>query len=70
MLHAEHMSLTLRAGALELVVRPPLGGAIEGLHWNGEGRRVPLLRESRAGADSVLDMASFQLVPHVNRIRG
>jgi aldose 1-epimerase len=70
MLHAEHMSLTLRAGTLELVLRPPLGGAIEGLHWNSEGRRVPLLRESRAGADSVLDMASFPLVPYVNRIRG
>lgn len=70
MLHAEHMSLTLRAGALELLLRPWLGGAIEGLHWIDGERRVPLLRESREGADSVLDMASFPLVPYVNRIRG
>ena len=70
MLHAEHMSLTLRAGALELVLRPDLGGAIEGFSWVGEGCRVPLLREGREGADSVLDMASFPLVPYVNRIRG
>lgn len=70
MLHAEHMPLTLRAGALELRLRPDLGGAIEGLAWIGEGRRVPLMRETRAGADSVLDMASFPLVPYVNRIRG
>ena len=70
MLHADHMPLTLRAGALELVLRPELGGSIAELTWAGEGRRVPLLRETRSGADSVLDMASFPLVPYVNRIRG
>ncbi|WP_338505327.1 aldose 1-epimerase [Sphingomonas kaistensis] len=70
MLHADHTPLTLRAGALELILRPELGGAIAGLAWVGEGRRVPLLRETRADTDSVLDMACFPLVPFVNRIRG
>jgi aldose 1-epimerase len=70
MLHAEHNLLTLRAGALELVLNPALGGAIRDLSWTGDGARVPLLRASRDGADSVLDMASFPLVPYVNRIRG
>jgi aldose 1-epimerase len=70
MLQGEHRSLTLRAGPLELVLEPGLGGAIRHLHWTGEGRRVPLLRPTREGADSVLDMASFPLVPYVNRIRG
>lgn len=62
--------LNLRAGNLELVLRPALGGAISAFRWHGGGRIVPLLRESREGADSVLDMASFPLVPYVNRIRG
>jgi aldose 1-epimerase len=70
MLHADHTPLTLRAGALELTLRPELGGAIAGLVWTGEGRRVPLLRETPADTDSVLDMACFPLVPFVNRIRG
>jgi aldose 1-epimerase len=70
MLHAEHNLPTLLAGALELILNPALGGAIRYLSWMGEGGRVPLLRASREGGDSVLDMASFPLVPYVNRIRG
>jgi aldose 1-epimerase len=68
MLQDDHM-LTLRAGDLELVLSPALGGAIRDLTWTGDGRRVPLLRCTREGAESVLDMASFPLVPYVNRIR-
>jgi aldose 1-epimerase len=70
MLQDEHNVLILRAGHLELVIDPALGGAIRDFKWSGEGRRVPLLRPTREGADSVLDMASFPLVPYVNRIRG
>lgn len=70
MLQDEHMSLTLRAGKLELVLDPALGGAIRAYTWVDGGRRVPLMRPSREGSDSVLDMASFPLVPFVNRIRG
>ena len=68
MLQDDHM-LTLRAGNLEMVLRPSLGGAIQDFTWSGEGRRVPLMRASRGDAASVLDMASFPLVPFVNRIR-
>lgn len=70
MLQADHNSLTLRAGDLELVLSPSLGGAIRQFSWIGGGQRVALLRESHANAKSVLDMASFPLVPYVNRIRG
>ena len=70
MLQGEHNLLTLRAGDLELVLSPGLGGAIRDFTWTGEGRRVPLLRPTREGADSVIDVASFPLVPYVNRIRG
>jgi aldose 1-epimerase len=69
MLHAEHNLLTLSGGEFELVLCPSLGGAIHGFSWVRDGQRVPLLRASREGADSVLDMASFPLVPYVNRIR-
>nr|WP_314446644.1 aldose 1-epimerase [uncultured Sphingomonas sp.] len=69
MLHGEHNRLTLRAGDLELVLDPSLGGAIRDFAWLGWDKRVPLLRPTREGADSVLDMASFPLVPYVNRIR-
>jgi aldose 1-epimerase len=70
MLQAEHNLLTLRAGDFELVLDPLLGGAIRDFTWTGDGRRVPLLRASEGRQGSVLEMASFPLVPYVNRIRG
>ena len=70
MLQDEHNLLTLRAGHLEMVLDPALGGAIRSLTWTGAGGPTPLLRPTREGAASVLDMASFPLVPYVNRIRG
>lgn len=70
MLQADHNGLTLRAGALELILVPAIGGAIRDFTYVGESGRVPLLRPTREGADTVLDMASFPLVPYVNRIRG
>jgi len=65
-----HDRLTLRAGNLELVLTPSIGGAIERFTWVADGQRVPLLRESHSAEPTVLDMASFPLVPFVNRIRG
>lgn len=62
--------ITLRAGNLELVLSPSIGGAIQRFSWVDEGSRVPLMRESHSGADTVLAHASFPLVPFVNRIRG
>jgi aldose 1-epimerase len=70
MLQADHMFVTLKAGALELILSPATGGAIRDFAFVGESGRIPLLRPTRDGADSVLDMASFPLVPYVNRIRG
>lgn len=62
--------LTLSAGNLELVLSPCIGGAIERFTWVADGQRIPLLRESHSDPTTVLDMASFPLVPFVNRIRG
>ncbi|GAA4004503.1 aldose 1-epimerase [Sphingomonas humi] len=64
------MLLTLEAGSLALRIAPATGGAIHDLTFVGDGSRIPLLRAPREGADHVLDMASFPLVPFVNRIRG
>lgn len=61
--------LTLEAGPLELVLSPSIGGSIRSLAWVANGRRTPLVRECTAAEPTVLDMASFPLVPFVNRIR-
>ncbi len=61
--------LRLRAGTLELELSPSIGGAIHGLYWTGSDGRTPLLRPCNSSLPSVLDMASFPLVPFVNRIR-
>ena len=62
--------LLLRAGQLELVLSPSVGGAIRSFAWVGDRARIPLMRESHSGEQSVLGLASFPLVPFVNRIRG
>jgi aldose 1-epimerase len=62
--------LTLRAGNLELVLSPSIGGAIHSFRWLGAEQPVPLMRESHSDEQSVLGHASFPLVPYVNRIRG
>lgn len=58
--------LTLRAGRLTLEVEPGLGGAITNFRI---GDRA-LMRPTAEGAASVLECASFPLVPFSNRIRG
>lgn len=68
---AESGLLRLRAGHLEAELSPSIGGSIRNLFWRAnDGRRTPLLRECNSGESSVLGMASFPLVPFVNRIRG
>lgn len=62
--------LTLRCGALELRLNPSIGGSISSFAWDAGGERTPILRESHTELESVLDAASFPLVPFVNRIRG
>ncbi|MCW3796608.1 aldose 1-epimerase [Sphingomonas sp. BN140010] len=62
--------LQLAAGALELELSPSIGGGIRNFHWTDGERRHPILRQSHSAANSVLELASFPLVPFVNRIRG
>ncbi len=62
--------LILRAGSLELELSPSLGGGIRNFSWVGGGGRRPILRRCHSAAPNVLDLASFPLVPYVNRVRG
>lgn len=63
--------LVLRSGALELALNPLVGGSIASFTWvDADGGRTPLMRNCTAADPAVLDMASFPLVPYVNRIRG
>lgn len=66
----ENRPLILSNGGLRLVLAPALGGAIEALTWKANDKELPILRRSPVPLDSVLDAASFPLVPFVNRIRG
>ena len=59
--------VTLRAGALTLVLSPSVGGSIRA--FESAGRR-PLLRPCNSDGENVLDAGCFPLVPFVNRIRG
>ena len=62
--------LTLAAGTLELQLAPAIGGAIARFDHVDGGRRTLVLRPSPQPLRSVLEAASFPLVPFVNRIRG
>lgn len=62
--------LVLRAGSLELELSPSIGGGIRNFTWVDGGRRRPILRRCHSRDANVLDLASFPLVPYVNRIRG
>jgi aldose 1-epimerase len=63
-------TLTIAAETLELELAPSVGGAIARFDHVGTGRRTPVLRPSPEPLRSVLEGASFPLVPYVNRIRG
>jgi aldose 1-epimerase len=67
---AEQDLVTLRAGPLRAVLAPAVGGCLAALDFQGSGGRVPVLRGAARVPASVLDAASFPLVPYVNRIRG
>ena len=61
----------LCAGSLELELSPSIGGAIRNFWKVGrDGVRRPLMRESHSDEQNVLGLASFPLVPFVNRVRG
>jgi aldose 1-epimerase len=61
--------VSLTSGHLHVELSPEKGGSIRQFEWVAEDRRTPILRQSHSGAATVLDMASFPLVPFVNRIR-
>ena len=61
--------LNLAVGRLRLELSPSIGGAISAFEWmDGETPR-PILRKCHSPIETVLDAASFPLVPYVNRIR-
>ena len=62
--------MTLRSGSLSLSLAPEIGGSIARFDHVTAGRRFPVLRGADGEPRDVLAMASFPLVPFVNRIRG
>jgi aldose 1-epimerase len=67
--------VTLRAGALEAVVLPEIGGAIAEFAWRRSGEKLPLFRplapRSAAGDATPPDpneLACYPLIPWSNRI--
>ena len=66
---SDNGAIRLAAGQLELELSPSDGGAIRNLTWVGDKGRTAILRESHSDAASALELASFPLVPFVNRIR-
>ena len=62
--------LRLSSGLLEVVIVPHLGGGVASFDHVAEGTRTPVLRRAPPGYASVLEAASFPLVPFSNRIRG
>ena len=61
--------LTLTSPNLELQLSPSIGGAISRLAYLGSTGPKPVLRDSHTPLENVLDVASFPLVPYVNRVR-
>jgi aldose 1-epimerase len=62
--------IELSSGSLRLVLAPAVGGSIARFDRIEGERRVPALRGADGAPASVLDTASFPLVPFCNRIRG
>lgn len=57
-------ALILKNGDADLIVRPELGGAIQALRWRGH----EVLRSGSLQETDITKIASFPLVPVVNRI--
>jgi aldose 1-epimerase len=56
-------------GPLELELVPDLGGGIASFSYVCDGKKVNIFRASDGVPKTVLDAASFPLVPYCNRIR-
>jgi len=59
----------LTSGDLRVGVSSAVGGAISSFRWIGAGGDRAILRACHSPLETVLDAASFPLVPFVNRIR-
>jgi aldose 1-epimerase len=63
--------LRLAAAPLELTLAPELGGGIARFDYLSEdGWKIPILRGVDGVPERPVDLASFPLVPYVNRVRG
>ena len=62
--------LFLASGALRLALAPKVGGSIAHFVFSDGAQQYPVLRGTEGVPPTVLDAASFPLVPYSNRIRG
>lgn len=60
----------LGSSRLSVVLAPEVGGSVARFDAFSPGEPFPLFRPAKPGADSVLDMGCFPVVPFANRIRG
>lgn len=60
----------LHAGPLQVLLAPALGGSIARFDLVEQTQKIPILRGAEGWPSSVLEAASFPLVPFCNRVRG
>ena len=66
----ENSLVRLGSGRLALVLAPRVGGSIARFDYLHENGKFSIFRGSEGKPESVLQAASFPLVPYCNRIRG
>jgi aldose 1-epimerase len=62
--------IRLESGRLELMLAPGVGGSIARFDFISGNEKLSIFRGSDGVPESVLDAASFPLIPYCNRIRG
>ena len=62
--------IELRAGNLELVLSPEVGGSIARFDFRNGGQAIPIFRPAPAHSRNVLEAGCFPVVPFANRVRG
>jgi aldose 1-epimerase len=63
-------AVQLNNGRLRVMLAPEIGGSVARFDILSRDQTLPLFRPAKPGADSVLDMGCFPVVPFANRIRG
>ena len=63
-------TIDLSSGNLRVKLSPDVGGSIARFDLHTAAGPVPLFRPAPSGSRSVLEMASFPVVPFANRVRG